>query len=133
MNLSIKRIIITFPFNIQFIAFSFNYFFYSKFFLISFLQFFFIKTSNNFFTIKIINYICPWNCIFNFFNYKNFFRPIWCVSFSKNIFVLRNSYMITNFKFRIFLFESSLYSAKELDITSIGFIFMFYELCYYMY
>ena len=43
------------------------------------------------FIIKIIVY------------YKTFFRPIWSVSFSKNVFVFLNSYMITNFKFRIFI------------------------------
>ena len=71
--------------------------------MISLLQFFFIKCSNNFFTIKIINNICPWNCIFNFTNNKNFFRPVWCVSFSKNIFVFWNSYIIANNKLRIFI------------------------------
>ena len=40
---------------------------------------------------------------FDFFNYKSFFWPIWCVSFCKNIFVFGNSYMIINFKFRIFI------------------------------
>ena len=84
-------------------TFFLKYFFYSKFFLISLLQLFFIKCSNNFFTIKIINNICPWNCIFNFTNNKNFFRPIWHVSFSKNIFIFRNSYVIINFKFWIFI------------------------------
>ena len=43
------------------------------------------------FIIKIIVY------------YKTFFRPIWSVSFSKNVSVFLNSYMITNFKFRIFI------------------------------
>ena len=78
-------------------------FFYSEFFLISLLQFSFTKCSNNFSTIKIINNICPWNCIFNFINNKSFFRPIWYVSFCENIFLLRNSYMIPNFKSRIFI------------------------------
>ena len=55
-----------------------------------------MKCSCNFFTIKIINNISPWNCIFNFINDKTFFRPIWCASFCKDIFVLRNSYMIPN-------------------------------------
>ena len=32
-----------------------------------------------------------------------FFRPVWSISFSKNIFVFENSYMITNFKFKIFI------------------------------
>ena len=83
-------------------TFSCKYFFYSKFLLISLLQFFFIKCSNNFFIIEVINSIFPWNCIFNFTNNKNILRPIWCISFRKNIFLCRNSYEITNFKFRIF-------------------------------
>ena len=58
---------------------------------------------NYFFTIEIINKICSWNYIFNFTNNKNFFRPVWCVSFSKNVFVFRNSSIIANFKFRIFI------------------------------
>ena len=94
LNPTIKRIIITFPFDISFITFFLDYFFYPIFLLISLLQFFSIKCSNNFLTIEIINNICPRNCIFNFFNYKNFFRPIWCVSFSKNIFVFGNSYIL---------------------------------------
>ena len=32
-------------------------------------------------TIKITNNMCPRNSIFNFFNHKNFFRPIWSVIF----------------------------------------------------
>ena len=64
-----------------------KYFFYYKFFLICFLQFFFLNCSNNIFTIKINNNICPWNWIFNFANYKNLFRPIRSISFSKNVFV----------------------------------------------
>ena len=79
------------------------HFFYSEFFLTSLLEFFFIKCSSNFFSIEIINNICTWNCIFNFNNNKNFFRPVWCIPFSKNIFVFRNSYVIANFKFRIFI------------------------------
>ena len=51
--------------------------------LICFLQFFLIKHSNNFFTFKITNNICAWVCVFNFFNHKNFFRPIQNISFSK--------------------------------------------------
>ena len=93
----------TFPFDIQFITFSFKYFFYSKFFLTSFLLFFFVKTSSNFCTIQVTNNITPQNCIFNPTNNKNFFWPIWSVSFSKNVFLFGNSNMVTNFKFRIFL------------------------------
>ena len=73
-----------------------------------------LKCSNNFSTTEVINNVCPWNCIFNFFNYKNFFRAVSCVSFNKNIFVLRDSYMITNFKFTAFIII-------VLSLTSTGF------------
>ena len=53
--------------------------------MICFLQFFFIKWSSNLFAIKDINNIYPWLGIFNFFNHKNLFRPIWSVTFYKNI------------------------------------------------
>ena len=53
--------------------------------MVCFFQLFFIKCSNNFFILEIINNICLWHCIFNFFNYKNFFRPIWSISFSQNV------------------------------------------------
>ena len=59
--------------------------------------------SNNFFTIKIVNNICPWHSIFNFFNHKNVFRPNWSTSFTKNIFAFWYSYMITDFKFTTFI------------------------------
>ena len=101
INPTIKMIITPFQFEIQFITFSFKYFFYSKFFLTSFLQFFFLKTSSNKLTIQVINYIISRNCICNFTNNKNFFRLIWSVSFSKNVFVFSNSNMVINFKFRI--------------------------------
>ena len=71
-------------------------------FLICFLKFFFVKCFNNFFTVKIINNICTRNSIFNFFNHKLFFWPIWNIDFCKNIFIFWYSYMITNFKFRTF-------------------------------
>ena len=69
-----------------------------------------ISETDNFFTIQTTNSISPRNCISNFINNKNFFRPIWSISFSKYIFIFRNSNIVTNFKFRIFLFDgSSLY------------------------
>ena len=37
--------------------------------------------------VKITNKISPRGCIFNFFNDKNFFRPIWRVAFSENDFI----------------------------------------------
>ena len=71
----------------------------------SFLQCFFIKTSSNFFTIQVTNNTSPRNCIFNFTNIKNFFWPIWGVSFSNNVFIFWNSNIVTNFKLRIFLMK----------------------------
>ena len=102
INRTIEWIIISFPFDVQFVTFSFKYFFYSEFFLTSFLQFFFIKISSNWFTIQVTNKISPRNCIFNFNNNKNIFWPILSVSYSKNIFVFLNPNMITSFEFRIF-------------------------------
>ena len=67
------------------------------------LQFFFVKCSNYFLAVKMTNKICPRNSIFNFFNHKNLSRPIWSVIFYKNVLIFLYSYMITNFKFRIFL------------------------------
>ena len=39
----------------------------------------------------------------SFFNYKNFFRPIWSIEFRKNVFAFWYSNMINNLKFRIFI------------------------------
>ena len=68
-----------------------------------FAQSFFVKSSKNFFSIKITNKICPRHSIFNFCNRKNFFRAIWNVIFSKNIFMFWYSKIKTNFTFRSFL------------------------------
>ena len=75
--------------------------------------------------------MCPWNCIFNFFNYKNLFRPVWCVSFSKNIFIFINYNTITNFEFRLlvitFFLKINIYIyiyIYILYLTSTGFIFI---------
>ena len=72
----------------------------------SFLKLFFVKDSNNFYTIKILYEICPRHCIFNFFNSKSLFRPIWNVTFRKNVFIFLYSLIITKFKFRIFIIIS---------------------------
>ena len=64
---------------------------------------FFVKLSNNFFTFKITNKICTGHSIFNVFNHKNFFGPIWNVNFCKNGFIFWYSYMIANLKLRIFI------------------------------
>ena len=115
--LTIKQIIILFPFNIEFVAFSLDYFFKSKLFLIYFLQFFLVKCSNNFFLAKIINNICPWNSILKSFNCKNFFRSISSVIFIKNIL------------FSLILLLETIY---VFDFTSTGFILivLWYALLY---
>ena len=65
-----------------------------------------------------MSYIRPWNCIFNPANNKTFFWPTWSIYFRKSVFVFWYSYMITNFKFRIFFVRTNI----SLDVTSIGFI-----------
>ena len=60
---------------IAFLVLSFLFFF--------FLQFFFVKRSNSFFSVRIINNICPWHSMLNFFNHIIFFRPIWNIPFAK--------------------------------------------------
>ena len=76
-----------------------------------FLHFFFIKTSSNWFTIPVTNNWSPRNCIFNFANNKNFFKPILRVSFRKNVFLFWNYNTIANLNLGSFLLQSSLYSA----------------------
>ena len=63
-----------------------DYFFNSELFLVRFLPLLFHKRSNNFITIKITNNVCQQISIFNFFNHKNFFTPVWNVIFCKNVF-----------------------------------------------
>ena len=113
---------VPFPFYVQLITFFFKYFFYSKFFLICVLQFFFIKTSSNFFPIQVTNNISPRNGISNFTNNKIFFLPIYSIYFSKNVFILSNSNVVTSFKFGIFFIKIYIVFSTESPITSIGFI-----------
>ena len=61
----------------------------------------FHKTFQKFFSIKVFCYTRQKNSISNYFNCKNFFRPIWSVKFCKNVFIFLYSYIITNFKFRL--------------------------------
>ena len=70
---------------------------------------------------------CPWHCIFNFFIYKHFFRPIWSVTFGKNVLVFIYLYpcMITNFKFRIFI----IVFIPRVDICTIFNMNMFHFNC----
>ena len=69
------------------------------------------------------NNLCPHYSIFDFFNNKNFFWPIWTGMFSMNILIFCYCYMITNFRFRIFIiaFDTIIYLR---DLTSIGLIFI---------
>ena len=101
--LAIKWIIIIFQFKMKFITFILYYFFYPN----LFFAFLFYKTFQSFFSIKVLCYICLRYSIFNFFCHKNFFRPIWSVTFRKNIFIFWYSHMVTNFKFRIFIILST--------------------------
>ena len=96
------------------------------------LYFFFIKHSNNFFTIKIINNICLWHSIFNFFTYKNFFWPIRSIDFCKNVFVFWYSYLISNFKFRIIAITFFIRVNTRIIFSLTGFILivLWYVLLY---
>ena len=53
--------------------------------------------------VKVFYYICLRNSIFNFCNHKSFFRPIWNIALCKNVSIFWYSYMVTKFKFRIFI------------------------------
>ena len=97
---------------IYFIIFSFAYFFNCNLCLIWLLQFFFIKHPNFFFTVNVFY------CIRSL--YSNFIFFVWSVIFGKNVFIFWYSYMITNFKFRIFI--TTLKSIYVLDFTSKAFI-----------
>ena len=92
---AIKRIIVSFPFNIWFITFCLDYFFNSKLFLICFLQFFFVQSSTNSFSVKVINNIFPRKGLLNFFNHKIFFWPIFSVNVCRNIFIFLYSNNVT--------------------------------------
>ena len=96
--------------------------------MICFLQFFFVKCSNNYFVVKITNNIYPRNSFLNFFNHKNFFRPISKITFCKNVLKFWYSYMITNFKFRIFLIIFFI----KVNICALLYInrLMYYDICY---
>ena len=85
INLTVKRSIVAFPFNMYFIAFSLYYFFNFKFFLISFSQLFSGKYFNNFFTFKITKNI---HSVFYFFNQKNFLRLIRNLAFCKIVLIV---------------------------------------------
>ena len=75
----------------------------------------------------IINNKCPWKCVFNFFNHKNLFRPIWSVNFCKFFFLILDLYFdiltlqpILNLG--PLLWISLLEPIYEFDFTSISFI-----------
>ena len=116
-------------------SFSFCYFFYSKFCLIYLFQFFFVKRSNNFFTIKIANDVSG-TLFFTFLNTKNLFRSIrnkiFFENFFEHFFIFWYSYMITNFKFSIFLiiFLSESIYVLNFIFTSVILIVLWYVLLY---
>ena len=94
------------------IAFAFDIYSLSPFFLITFsnISSFWFSFCNSFSrNVPIISsplkssikYV--YGTVFYFFNYKNFFKAIWSISSKKNVFVFWYSYMITNFKFKIFI------------------------------
>ena len=58
INPTVKRIIVAFPCNIQFITFPFYYIFKSQLFLICFLQYFYVKRFNNSLAVTITNNTC---------------------------------------------------------------------------
>ena len=98
-------------------------FFSSKLFLIWFsFQLFFVKYHKSFFSVSINNNICLRHCIFNYFNYKNFFRPIRSVTFCKNIFIFWYSNNIIYFNLGFLLSISSLESRYVFYFTSTCFI-----------
>ena len=102
INPTVTRIIVAFPFNIQFIAFSLYYFLNSKFFLIFFIfLILLLKRFNNFFAYKITNNLCLMHNAFSFFNHRTFFKAISNIAFCKNVFIFWYSNNITNFKFTI--------------------------------
>ena len=70
-----------------------------------------------------------------FFDYNYLFWGIWSVAFCKNILVFWYSHMTTSFEFRIFVIIlnttlSIRYSV--FDWTSASFIWLFYDMCYYI-
>ena len=61
--------------------------------------------------------------VFNFFNHKNIFRPIWSANFCRNILIFWYSDNMTNFSLRIYLgFIFLLESIHVFDFTSTGLI-----------
>ena len=92
----------------------------------------FWKCSKNFFSIKITNKICPRHCIFNFFNLKNFFIPIWSVTFCQSIlyFYILTISLILNLGSLLLI--SLLEPMYLLDFTLAGFILivLWYVLLY---
>ena len=63
----------------------------------------------------------PGYSIFDFSKNKNLFWPIWIVVFCKNIFVLRYSYMITNFKDLYHYFNIRVSICTRLSISRLHF------------
>ena len=72
---------------------------------------------------------------FKFFDYNYLFWGIWSVAFCKNILVFWYSHMTTSFEFRIFvIILDTILSIRYsvFDWTSASFIWLFYDMCYYI-
>ena len=100
----------------------FNYL--NSFWFVFFFQFFFVKLFKNFFVLKITNYVHVGRSVFNFFNHKNFFRPIWDIAFCKNVFIFWYSNNTTNLNLGSSSLMCSIESIYLFDSTSTGFIFI---------
>ena len=142
VNPSVKRIDIAFLFSILFIAFLFiTLSTLNSFWFVS-LQLLFVKVSNTLFDFNITNIISLQNSVFNSFNNKHFFSPIWKTTFLENLsfaklFLLSwYSYMIINFKVKTYLIILLLISKQMLGFTSTGLILIalwyvcIYSLCH---
>ena len=90
-----------FPFDIQLITFCRNYFFKCKLFLIFFAIISHKTSKRSSATGSSITYVHGTVFLF-FYDHKNFFQAIWSLTYHKKLFIL-NSYIVTTFKFRIFV------------------------------
>ena len=108
--------------------------FYLKILLVCLLQFVFLKCYNNFFIFNIIDNICTWNCIFNFSNYKSFFRLICSISLSEFIlhFDIQTWSSTRNLWYLSLIFLPK--SVYAISLTSKGFalIFLWYYCCIHL-
>ena len=117
INLTVKRIIKTFHFEIQFITFSIDYFFNSKLCLICFFQLFFVKVPLNF---------SPLKCVFTYFHgivclvfliTKTSSGQFEAYIFAKSLLYFRYFYIIISFKSTIFHIFFHYYQCQYICFT----------------